>query len=60
MIFQVRFPSRYGFFFLYKTGIFLNYQLSWDDREIDKETIALHPVEKDQVETKLAIMAEPE
>ena len=39
--------------FFHRTGIsFLN-GLSWDDKEINKETIALYPVEKDRMETKL-------
>ena len=39
--------------FFHRTGIFFNNRLSWDDREINKETITLYPVEKDQKETKL-------
>jgi len=39
--------------FFHRTGIFFNNGLSWDDRGINKETIAVHLIEKDRMETKL-------
>ena len=52
VIFYVRFASKYGNFFIEREYLILN-RLSWDDKEINKETIALYPVEKDRMETKL-------
>ena len=52
VIFYVRFASKYGIFLIEREYIILN-RLSWDDKEINKETIALYPVEKDRMETKL-------
>ena len=39
--------------FFLGTGIFLNKELSWEDRDTNKQTVAVYPLKKDDMETNL-------
>ena len=51
-IFLVRFAARYGIFFC-RTEMFLNNQLSREDKETNRENIASCPAEMDRKKIKL-------
>ena len=39
--------------FFLGTGISLNKKLSWEDRDTNKQTVAVYPLKKDDMETNL-------